>query len=511
MRLLCPRANTATRVVGVRRGTVRAVRDPEPEQPRNLELKRNARLGMIALGARTALQNVIILLANVYLARWLDRSDFGLFGILQFALSFFRLLADTGLAAALVQQKKAPEEAELSTLWWFQLALGLLLVASSFAGARFLPLIWHTMPGSAAMLLPGLACGLLFTMLQSIPFLILERNLRFGWVGALEFLGTVTFYGTALLLAARHAGAAALVSASIGQAALVSIVAHLAQPWKPKLYFRFESIKPLLKFGAAFQGGNAVGFLSTGVTPLLVGAALGADALGIIQFAETTAFFPSVLVLIVRRVYFPFLSRLQHDRTAFRDEFEQAVVLCAIPTFFFFGLFAGAAAPVVRIIYGAKWVAAVPSLLVYSLGYCITFFSWIGDAAMAALDDMVRLLRIKIIACVLVWGATSIAIWLVPSPLSFAVGYLVQLVITPLLIYVAVRDRLPGLRILSRLRGVVLAGITVALLGRAVVGHITDVPSLAAFIFASLITFVVVALAFDPDLRSGTRKLIRRD
>jgi O-antigen/teichoic acid export membrane protein len=479
-----------------------------PENPESHELKRNARVGMAVLGIRSALQNVVILLANVYLARWLDRADFGIFAMLQFALSFFRLLSDTGLGAALVQQPEVPDDTQLSTIWWLQLFLGLVLTAASFVAARFLPFIWHSMPAQAAWLLPGLALGLLFTMLQSIPFLMLERQVRFGWVGTLEFFGTLAFYGTALLLAARHAGAAALVWASVGQAALVSIVANVAQPWKPKLRFRFDGIRRLLRFGAAFQTSNAVGFFNSAVTPLVVGARLGADALGVIQFAETTAFFPSNIVNIVRRVYFPFLSRLESNRVAFQHEFEQAVVLCAAPALFFFGLFAGAASSIVVIIYGGKWTAAVPALIVYSFGFCFSFFSWIGDAAMAALNDMGRLLRIKIISALVSWGGTLLAIAWIPTPLSFAVGHLVQFVLTPLMIYVAIRARLPELRIFARLVGVSLAAAAVVALGRVASGRIAGVFTLTAYVVAALAVFVAVALAVDRELRQTARTLL---
>jgi O-antigen/teichoic acid export membrane protein len=483
--------------------------ETEPsERSRAPELKRSARLGIAVLGVRSALQNVIVFVANIYLARWLDRADFGLFAILQFALSFFRLVADTGLGAALVQQKKEPDDTELSTLWWLQLVLGLGMVAASFVVARFLPTVWHTMPVHAASLLPGLAVGLLFTMLQSIPFLILERDVRFGWVGTLEFFGTVAFYGTALVLAARHAGAAAFVWASVGQAALVSVLANLVQPWKPKLCFRFDSIRGLLRFGAAFQGGNAVGFLNTAVTPLIVGAGLGADSLGVIQFSENTAFIPSIVVTIVRRVYFPFLSRLQGNRSAFQSEFEQAVVVCALPTFFFFGLFVGAAPAIVSVIYGAKWMTAVPSLLVYSFGFCFTFFSWIGDAAMAALNDMGRLFRIKVVSAITSWAATLIAIWFIPSPLSFAFGYLLQLLVTPLMMRSAIRDRLPGLRIVSRLGGVAVAAAAIAALGRAVLEWLTGALALGGYIVGALVVFVVVAVSVDADLRRVARRLL---
>lgn len=485
--------------------------EPEPEEhSHNKELKRNARLGMVILALRSALQNLVILLANVYLARWLDRADFGIFGILQFALSFFRLLADTGLGAALVQQKDAPDDTELSTIWWLQLGIGLAVTAASVIVARFLPLIWHSMPGKAALLLPALSLGLLFTMLQSIPFLLLERDVRFGLVGTLELLGTLTFYGTALVLAARHAGAASLVWASVGQAVLVSIVTNVVRPFKPKLRFRFASIRRLFGFGAAFQGGNAVGFFNTAVTPLLVGAGLGADALGIIQFAESTAFFPSMIVLVVRRVYFPFLSRLQRDHGAFQQEFEHAVVLCAFPSFFFFGVFAGAAPAVVSIIYGAKWMTAVPSLIVYSFGFCFTFFSWIGDAAMAAFGDMGRLLRIKVISTAVSWGATLLAIWWRPSPLSFALGYLVQLVVTPLMIYVAIRDRLPALRIFPRLGGAALAAAGVVVLGRVAVARVASISSLAMLLLAALCVFITIAVTLDSEFRRLVRTFVAR-
>lgn len=484
---------------------------PEPETPEaQATFKRHARLGMAALGLRSALQNVVILVANVYLARWLDPPDFGVFGILQFALSFFRLVADTGLGAALVQQEEAPDDTVLSTIWWLQLGLGVAVTLLSFVAARFLPSMWHSMPESAAWLLPGLALGLLFTMLQSIPFLKLERQVRFGWVGTLEFLGTLTFYGTALALAARHAGAAALVAASVGQAALVSIVANVVQPWKPSFTFRVDSIRRLVRFGAAFQGSNAVGFVNSAVAPVIAGGVIGADGLGIVQFAERTAFFPSLIIGIVRRVYFPFLSRLQSARATFQHEFEQAVLLCALPVFFFFGLFVGAAPAILSIIYGAKWLPAVPALLVYSAGFCFTFFSWIGDAAMAALNDMGRLLRIKAVSTALSWAGTALAIAWSPTPLAFSLGILLQLVITPFLIHRALRERLPGLRLFPRLRGPMAAGVCVAIAGRALLARTTGVFELILLIVLELLVYAAVSLLLDAELRKLALGLVLR-
>jgi O-antigen/teichoic acid export membrane protein len=469
------------------------------------QLKRNAQLGMVALGVRSALQNLVVLVANVYLARWLDPRDFGIFAILQFALSFFRLVSDTGLGPALVQQNEHPSDADLSTIWWLQLALGVVLVGVSALIAPAVPLVWPSVPREAVWLLPGLALGLLFTMMQSVPFLVLERQVRFGWVGTLEFLGTLAFYGTALWLAAHHAGAAALVAASVGQAALVSIAANVVQPWKPKFRIELASLRRLLKFGAAFQGSNAIGFVNAAVTPLVVGARLGSASLGLVQFAESAAFFPSLIVGLVRRVYFPFLCRLQGDREAFRREFEQAVVLCALPSFFFFGLLAGTAPAIVSVVYGAKWMPAVPALLVFSFGFCFTFFSWIGDAVLAALDDMGTLFRIKVITAIVNWTATLIAIFWLPTPLAFAVGYCVHLIVTPAMIYLAVSRLLPGLEVLGRLRGLAIGAVVVAIAGRAALAYVEGPVRLVSFVVVALVLFHGVAFAVDAKLRQTAR------
>jgi PST family polysaccharide transporter len=260
-----------------------------------------------------------------------------------------------------------------------------------------------------------------------------------------------------------------------------------------------------LKFGAAFQGSNAVGFANAAVTPLVVGARLGSEALGVIQFAESTAFFPSLVVSLVRRVYFPYLCRLQADRAAFQREFEQAVALSAVPSFFFFGLFAGTAPAIVSVIYGAKWLPAVPSLVVYSFGFCFTFFSWIGDAALAALGDMGRLLRIKVIVAVVNWVATLVATAWMPTPLAFAVGYALHLIATPILIYVVIRRHLPTLSFLPLLRGLAIAAAALALIGRISAAYIDGPVRLAGYVLAALVMFYGLALAVDERLRQATR------
>jgi len=465
-------------------------------------LKRRARLGLIALTIRSVLQNLVILVANVYLARVLTPGDYGVFGILQFAVSFFKLVGDTGLGAALVQKHAAPDDVELSSIWWLQLGLGVALVLLSFAAVPVLPWVWPALSDGLAWLLPGLALSLLFTMMRAVPFIILERQVNFGWVGMLEFLGTLAYYGSALVLAHLGYGAAALVWATVGQAALVSIAANIVLPWKPKFTYDHSRVKGLLKFGFAFQGNNVVGFVNSALTPVLVGAKLGKEALGIVNFAQGTAWFPTHPVGIVRRVYFPYLSRLQNDPVAFARELDRATLLCALPSCFFCALFVGGAERVVEIIYSAKWLPAVDPLYFYSVGFVFSFFGWIGGAALEAKGEMGKLLRCVTITTLINWPLAVVVTSIAPTPTAFAAAFCVHLVVYPTLLYFILRKLAPEASPVLRTLGPLGAGCVAAAFGRLTLTWVTGAVSLTAWMLLLAAVFVVCEYGVDREFRA---------
>jgi O-antigen/teichoic acid export membrane protein len=471
--------------------------------------KRRARIGMVVLATRSALQQVVILVATILLARVLSPGDYGIFGILQFAMSLLKLVGETGLGASLLQRETPPNDTELSTVWWCQAGLGLLIVCASFLVAPLLPIFWPSIPPGTEWLLPAFSLSLFFTMLRVVPFLILERDVSFAWVGTLEFLGTLGYYGVALALAHAGAGVQALVWASVGQAALVSIAANLVQRWHPRFVFSWASVRQMMKFGAAFQGNQVLTFVNAAVTPLLVGARLGKEALGVIQFAQGTAWFPTAPVGIVRQVYFPYLSRLQSQRETFIEEFEFAVTLCALPTFFFFALFAGGAPALIPLIYSAKWAVAVPIVYVYSFGFCFNFYSWIGGAAIEALGKTGAMFRILVVSLVTNWACTLIATWWFPTMLSFAIGYCVHLIVSPAAIYLTLRSLVPGARPLSRLVPSIVAAIVAAALGRLLLPFVSGLGSLAAWCVPVAVVFAGITLSLDAKLRGVVVRKVR--
>ena len=465
---------------------------------------------MLALGARSILQQLTILGANVYLARTLSPADYGVFAIIQFAMSFFVLFGDVGLGPSLVQKRETPNQTELSTVFWFQLGLSLTILAVLFIAAPYVLRLWPDLPADSAWLLRGLGLTFLFTVLRVVPSLLLERNLRFGWISLIEFAGTVTFYTTAVVMASRGANAASLVLASITQTGFAALALNLAQRWRPSWVFDRASLRRMLRFGVNYQGKIVMGLVNSSVTPLVAGMRLGGHGLGLVNFAQSTAWLPLQLVSIVGRVAFPAFSRLQHDRQALAAEVERAVVLCATATLFFVGLCLGIGPKLIEIIYSAKWLPAVPALYVFSLVLAIGFLSPIVASALDALGKPQIVFRLSIAWSLLNWASVLVAIQLARTPLAFALGYAVHVVLGNLAVLMVLRRMLPEARPVRRLLPALIAALIVAGFGRF--GLLTWVESALGLTLAVVVlavTFLAVSLVLDPTLSSTLRAAFR--
>lgn len=479
-----------------------------------------ARLAVLALGARSVLQVSIRIPALMYLARVLSPSDFGVFALLQFALSFLKMIGDGGLAAALLQKEAPPDQRQLSSVFWVQMGIATLLVAlawlvapwviSSFASpdaaARLAApgfaseLEWA---GTAVLLLRVLSLSFLFTLLRSIPVLLLERTVRFGWVGTIEFAGSVTNYAVSCTAATFGWGMTSLVAGAVLETAMMAFLAFAIQRWRPSLVFDWRTVRPILHFGLNFQGVHVIGFINHAVTPLLVGLGAGPAALGLVNFARSTAEVPTEVIGIVRRVAFPYFSRLQCRPQAMVLEFDRAVAVSAIPTYFFLALFWVAAPQIVTVLYGEKWLPAVGALQIFSGALALNFFSWIAGAALEAVGAVRVLFRITVLTTVTAWLASALAMYIEPSPASFALGWGVQIPIGVILLYLSLRRHGLTVRPLRAARLPMIAAGVVIGLGTMVADHRLSTPiGLVAFVVFAALVFGVVLLTFDAGLRN---------
>jgi O-antigen/teichoic acid export membrane protein len=452
-------------------------------------IKHRARRGVLILAIRTVLVQLAVLGGQIALARLLDPRDFGVFAIVQFALSFFMFFGDAGLGASLIQKKIPPTQRELSSVFFVQLAISLGVVLIVVATSGLARVVWPDLPASAPWLLRALSFHLVLTTVRTIPCILMERELEFGKLAALDLIVSVTFYVVATVLAFAGWGVWALTSAVLAQGAVGFVVAYALRPFRPNWVLDRELLRPILKFGIPFQLNQVLGFANGAVTPVYAGSQLGSRPLGLINWAQNIAYFPLKLVEIVGRVAFPLYSRIQDDKALLGESFGRSVQLCSAFTAFFVALFWGMGAQVTHVVFGDKWLPALPLLRVYASAISLGFFVPLVAAALDATGRPQLLLRLSIF-----WTALNWVIVPLTTPrwgmLGFSMGYVVHVVVGNLAALILTSRIIPHTRLLRRVWSPILAGVGVYLLGRYVL--------LAAF---------HLAILFGVDRRGSTEAL----
>ncbi len=430
------------------------------------KLTARAKLGYVVLGARTVLHQFLVFGGNLMLSRLLTPAEFGTFGLVQFAFAFFMIYGDAGLAASLVQKKEHPTQGELSTIFWAQSALFVCVVGVVWSFADAMGLFWKDMPGGAPDILRVLSLGLLTASLRTVPSILLERSLRFVRLSIVDLTVETAYYATAVTLAWRGHGARSLLAAVLVQGVLGMVLTQVMRPWWPSFTFDVAALRRSLGFGVAYQTKGVISFVNDALTPLYGGRVLGAYTYGLINWAQSTAYFPLKLIDVVSRVNFPLFSRLRSDPARFAKILETSIEACALATLFYVGLVFGVGRQLVSAIFSDQWLPAMPALHVYTVAIVLGFFSPLAAGALDALGKPQIIMRLSFAWTALNWIVVSIVMRFSPTLIGFAVAYCVHVVVGNIATLWAVRQELPHLRIAPRFGAGLVAALATASLGR---------------------------------------------
>ena len=269
------------------------------------------------------------------------------------------------------------------------------------------------------------------------------------------------------------------------------------RPWVPSLVIDSAALRPIVRFGVQFQLKHVIGSLSGAMAPVYAGRTLGQRQLGFINWGQSTAFFPLRLVEIMARVSFPLYSRLQSDRQAFARSLERAVVVSAMGTLFFVGMGFGLGPSLVRVVYGEKWVPALPIFYVYAAGIAVGFLHPVVAPALDALGKPQVNVRLTIS-----WTAAICLLVVLMTPIwgavGFAIGYCLPMVVGNIVVIVILKQLVPDARLWPRTRAFIIGALTVWAVGRfALSPWVTGPLSFSLSVVASAVLFLGVVGVLD--------------
>jgi len=321
-------------------------------------LKMRSATGAAMTLAAQGIKFVLQFGSQVALTRLLLPADFGLIAMVAPVIAAALLLTDLGLSAATVQRPTI-SQSELSSLFWLNVLIGVVLTATAAAAA---PLMTHFYRTPA--LLPveiAMSVTLLLSSLAAQHLAILNRRLHFGAIAVIEVGGLVVSVVVGLAGAMSGLGYWSLVAMQIANGVAVTAMAWGFTRWRPSRPRIERHAFQLIRFGGTVTGYNLLGYLITNLGTVLIGARFGAGALGIYDRAYKLVFQPLwQMTAPASRVAVPLLSRLAADEEDYRSSYLAmlgGVLLLTIP-----GLLCAAAfaAPIVRVLLGERWIAAAP-------------------------------------------------------------------------------------------------------------------------------------------------------
>lgn len=345
----------------------------------------------VGWGALSTSANVLAqLVLMACMSRLLSPADFGLMAMALLGLRFLEYFSQMGIGPALIQRPSLTGQD-------VRVALGLSMAVSlAFAAGIVLlaPLAAHFFGRPALTgVMQVLALNFVLLGLSTVSTALLRRAMRFRALALVETLAYVLGYGsTGLLLAWAGAGVWALVGATLAQSLLNLLLSYaLARhPLRPSLR---GDVRGLLGYGGPHSLIGFVEFLSFNVDTTLIGRTLGDGALGNYSRARLLAALPTEKVSgVLGRVFFPLLSGAQRDRERVGQIFLLGVLAIGLAgTALSLGISA-AAGPLVAVMLGPQWQAAVPLVALWAL--CVPF-QYMSHVA-GIVCDALALLRPKL-------------------------------------------------------------------------------------------------------------------
>jgi PST family polysaccharide transporter len=301
----------------------------------------------------------------VVYARFLPAADFGVFSIALALIELLDVVVSMLFHDAIVQRSEV-SALHVDTAFTFTLGLSLALFGLCAAAApAFGHLVHH--PQAAGILL-WTALRFPCTALGAIIVAQQRRELAFRVLALRSLVGRLTGAGIGIALVVRGAGIWGLVAQQVLIALTGSLVLWMTASRRPRLRFRMDALRPLLRFGVYAVGALFLTFAVKRLFTILAGVWLGNEGAGYLNMAfRAVDVLWAIAATAVTQVALPVLARLQSDPERRRRAYRAAIELTCLLLYPCFAGIALLAPEVVGLLFGARWQAASPLVTALAL------------------------------------------------------------------------------------------------------------------------------------------------
>ncbi|NIF46723.1 MOP flippase family protein [Enterobacter sp. Ap-1006] len=318
------------------------------------------------------------------LARTIDNHQFGLLTVSLVIIALADTLSDFGIANSIIQRKEI-SQLELTTLYWLNVGLGVLVCIAVFLLSDVIAGVLHN--PDLSPLIKTLAFAFIVIPHGQQFRALMQKELEFSKIGSIETVSVLVGFSVTVTAAMYYPFAiTAIIGYLVNTVVRTSLFGFFGRKiYRPGFHFSLKSVSANLKFGAWLTADSVINYVNTNLSTLVLARILGAGVAGGYNLAYNVAVVPPMkLNPIITRVLFPAFAKIQDDTAKLRVNFYKLLSIVGIINFpALLGLMV-VSNNFVPLVFGEKWQFITPILqLLCVVGLLRSIGNPIGSLLMA--------------------------------------------------------------------------------------------------------------------------------
>lgn len=320
-------------------------------------------------GERTIYQ-IANFIVSIILARLLLPEDYGIIALVSVFITICDKLVVSGFATSLIQKKDA-DNLDFSTVFFFSVAMALVLYAALFFSAPLIADFYSAY--DRAMLIAVIrvmGIQILATAVNSVQSAYVSNTMQFKKTVPSTIIATTLSAAVGIWMAYAGYGVWALVAQYCVNVVTVMVVLWIVVRWRPDFAFSMQRFKSLFSYGWKIFAASIIKVLYNDLRSLVIGKFYTAEDLAFYNKGQS---FPQLVESnvsgTIESVLFPAISKRQTSREDMLAILRRAI---KTSTYILMPLLAGLAAvarPLISLLLTDKWLPSVPYMQII----CVTF------------------------------------------------------------------------------------------------------------------------------------------
>ncbi|WP_341676058.1 lipopolysaccharide biosynthesis protein [Niveibacterium sp. SC-1] len=318
--------------------------------------------------------------ATLILSRLLTPHEIGVFSVCAAMVAIAHTLRDFGVSDYLIQEQELTHDrirAAFTLTLCIAWSLALLLWLLSGVLADF-----YREP-ALAQVLPVLAANFVLLPVGSPAFALLSREMAFGRIYIIQTSAGLVQSGTAVALAYAKFSSLSLALGSLAGTVVTVVLAAWFRPRDTLLWPGLREWRHVTRFTVFASGSSLINEITRNAHEFVLGRVLGFASVGLYSRASglIETFHSSITAAIIRVMLPAYAQAKRGGGTDVRARFVLSGTLFAAIACPFFAVVFVLADPLIRVLFGDQWLAAIPVMQLLAINAIIyTFWAFAPQA-----------------------------------------------------------------------------------------------------------------------------------